>query len=197
MSEPPRLSPLFTWRTAVTESDLPPTVRHVALTLSLYMSEKGGRAFPGPARLADDTGRDISTVKRALRELVSSGYLHIVSQGGMKGEKRMANTYAAVIPNPGQETPGSGDTGVQESSRPGAGDTHQDDKKASTKRQRGRKSTDDPMSDTQAAARAIADRNAARERGDACPSCEGSGMRWSYDEDAYEPCTCMAETRTA
>ena len=40
------LSPLFTWRSALADSDLEPPTRHVGLAISLYMNERGGSAFP-------------------------------------------------------------------------------------------------------------------------------------------------------
>lgn len=96
MSE--KLAPLFTWRSALAESDLGPTTRHVALALSLYMNERGGSAYPGPALLARDTGLHLSTVKEKLAELEVKGWLTCIARGGMKGEARRANEYRAAVP---------------------------------------------------------------------------------------------------
>ncbi len=92
------MKPLFTWRSALCDSDMPPVTRHVALSLSLYMSERGDSAFPGAERLAHDTGHHVSTVRRALKDLVAEGWLELVEAGGMKGEKRHANVYRATVP---------------------------------------------------------------------------------------------------
>lgn len=126
MSRGDRFKPLFTWRSAVCESNLGPTTRHVALTLALYMSERGDSAHPGPARLAHDTGLHVSTVKEHLSILTTVGWLAVVEKGGLKGEKRRANEYAARIPPevveteaPDPEDDGSSTaTGSSESANP-------------------------------------------------------------------------------
>ena len=101
------LAPLYTWRTAICTSGLDPTTRHVGLTLSLYMNERGGSAFPGALRLAGDTGLTERTVRDHLRSLVESGWLEILTPGG--GRKR-ANEYAARFPETGNTERGSGNT---------------------------------------------------------------------------------------
>lgn len=90
------LSPLFSWRSAISSpaSDLTPTTRHVALALSLYMSERGDSAWPGLATLVEDTGRSRSTVIRALKELEQAGWLE-VRHGGGRGRP---NRYRATCP---------------------------------------------------------------------------------------------------
>jgi hypothetical protein len=92
---------VYTWRAALTDSDLPPTTRHVALTLSIYMSEKGDSAFPGARRLAHDTGLSERAVRKQLGDLVQAGWLEVVQRGGLRGETRRANAYRARIPHPG------------------------------------------------------------------------------------------------
>lgn len=93
-----KLAPLFTWRSALAESGLPPVTRHVALALSLYMNERGGSAHPGPALLAKDTGLHISTVKEKLAELEGEGWLRCIHRGGLRGERRHANEYETATP---------------------------------------------------------------------------------------------------
>lgn len=95
-----KILPVLSWRKAVTMSKLPPTTRHVALTLSLYMNEMGGSAFPGVSRLINDTGLSDRAVRAHLKQLVGEGWLLLVERGGLKGEKKTANAYQAVIPNP-------------------------------------------------------------------------------------------------
>lgn len=97
---PTGIAPLFTWRSAVCQSDLTATQRHVALTLSLYMNERGGSAFPGAKRLADDTSLHVSTIRRSLKELADLGWLELRQQGGVKGERKRANEYVATRPDP-------------------------------------------------------------------------------------------------
>jgi hypothetical protein len=95
---PPRayLSPLFTWRSAVAskESMLTPTQRHVALTLSLHMSERGDSCFPSMARLTDETGLGLSTVREAMRRLHSLGWLH----REVSHTRGRTNRYTALVP---------------------------------------------------------------------------------------------------
>lgn len=91
------LSPLFTWRSAIAsrESELPPTQRHAALTLSLHMSEKGDSCFPGMPLLVEETGLGLSTVREALRQLAAAGWLErTVSHG-----RGQSNRYRALIPD--------------------------------------------------------------------------------------------------
>lgn len=93
------IAPLFTWRSAIAESDLPPTTRHVLLTLSTYMNERGGSAYPGSARLAKDSGLHADTVKHHLREAVRLDWIRVVTQGGsVAGGKRLAAEYVASVP---------------------------------------------------------------------------------------------------
>lgn len=93
------IAPLFTWRSAIGESALPPTCRHVLLALSLYMNEKGGSAYPGSSRLAHDTGLNQRTVKDWLSHAEKNGWIVVARRGGTaKGGKRLASEYVAHIP---------------------------------------------------------------------------------------------------
>lgn len=98
MSDEQQMHPLFTWRAAICESGLSPVTRHVALTLALYMNERGGSAYPGPTRIANDTGLHVSTVKERLTELERFGWLECVERGGRVGERKRANAWEARIP---------------------------------------------------------------------------------------------------
>lgn len=89
------LSPLFTWRSAIADSDLRPTLRHVALTLSLHMNERGGSAYPSVGTLGRETGLSESTVRTSLRELEGGGWLDADVTAGGKGR---TNRYRASIP---------------------------------------------------------------------------------------------------
>lgn len=106
-----RLAPIITWRAAVArESGLIPTRRHVALTLALWMNEAGESAFPSQATLAAATGLSERCVRDSLAQLVTTGWLELVHQGGLRGKRRSSNQYRAAIPplqGPRQQLPGS------------------------------------------------------------------------------------------
>lgn len=87
----------ITWRSAVCDSDLPSVTRHVALTLSVYMSERGDSAFPGAARLARDTGLSERCVRQHLGVLTAAGWLELTKRGG---GRKCANVYRAAVPKP-------------------------------------------------------------------------------------------------
>ena len=93
------------WRTAIrtTPNTLTPTERHVAYVASCYMDWRTGQnMYAGPARIAAETGYNVTTVKRALASLVAKGWLVIFERGGFatKGGQRRANNYAATLPRP-------------------------------------------------------------------------------------------------
>lgn len=116
MSPERDFKPLFTWRSAICDSDLPPTTRLVALTLSLHMNERGGSCFPSAAQLAQETGLGVSTVREHRKTLERTGWLACVERGGIRGKARRASAYEATTPpaaGPVQETdvtpPANGD----------------------------------------------------------------------------------------
>jgi biotin operon repressor len=89
-----KLRPLFTWRSAISEAELSSTSKHVALALSLYMSERGDSAYPGIERLARETGRSRRTIIRALNDLREQGWLEVLEPGGGRGH---ATVYQASL----------------------------------------------------------------------------------------------------
>ncbi len=93
-ASPVWIKPLFTWRSAIAESDLKPVTKHVALTLSLHMSERGDSCFPGKSLLSGETGLDVRTVDRSLKELGVKRWLEVVRGGG----RGRSNQYRAKIP---------------------------------------------------------------------------------------------------
>jgi hypothetical protein len=97
--------PLFTWRSAIQQSHLPPTVRHVALALSLHMNEMGGSCFPSVATLAEETGRHTETVSDSLRHLETAEFIRII-RPKLQGRGRF-NQYEARIPEGSSQTPPS------------------------------------------------------------------------------------------
>lgn len=97
------MSPLFSWRSALCDSGLPPTTRHVALTLSLHMNERGGSCFPSQTTLARETGLNKDTVKVHLRSLANAGWLHRKVE---RDEARVGTRvyYSATVPQGVQNT---------------------------------------------------------------------------------------------
>lgn len=96
-----RLSRLFTWRSALCESGLPPTTRHVGLTLSLHMSERGDSAFPSVSTLAEETGLARRTVQRHLRALQDEGWIEPDGWASYKtvGGEQKTRRYRATVPD--------------------------------------------------------------------------------------------------
>lgn len=88
-----KLSPLFTWRSAIVASKLTPTQKLVALALSLYMNERGGSAFPKVPTLCSETSLGETAVREALRALCEGGWLNVV-----KRRSGQPTEYEATIP---------------------------------------------------------------------------------------------------
>lgn len=89
-----RLSPLFTWRAAVADSDMRSTAKLIAFALSLFMSEAGDSCFPSLDMLAQKTSTSRSTVSGGIKTLVDEGWL-----GKKKGGGRGRSTrYTATVP---------------------------------------------------------------------------------------------------
>lgn len=93
------LSPLFTWRSAVAESELPPTSKLVAFALSLHMNERGESCFPSQPTLA----RETSLSERAVREHL----LSLLREGWIEREKRpgRSDLYVSTTPAGGSGVP--------------------------------------------------------------------------------------------
>lgn len=91
------VSPVFDWRTAVTLSDLEPTTRHVALTLSLYMNAKT-ECRPSQTTLAKDTGLSRSTVNEHLQKLHKAGFVMMAHRRRSTDGRQSSNVYRATIP---------------------------------------------------------------------------------------------------
>lgn len=90
------LSPLFTWRSAIVESELSRHARHVALTLTLHMNERGASCFPTLDELQHETSKGRATIIEALRELEAGGWLFVErKERPGRGHK---NHYTATFP---------------------------------------------------------------------------------------------------
>lgn len=85
-------------RRLINESRLHPTLRHVALTLSVDMEADGTDGRPGAELLANQCGLTAKTVRSALTSLCAEGWLQLTEEGGRKGAVRSPNVYRAVIP---------------------------------------------------------------------------------------------------
>jgi hypothetical protein len=120
------LSQLFTWRSAIADSTLPPTSRHVALTLSLHMSERGDSCFPSLNTLARETGLSKSTIAKHLAELEKRCWIDRQPGGCIDG-KNVPTRYTALIPEgvrlPDYPSPSDAPPGVRvpDGGSPGAG----------------------------------------------------------------------------
>jgi hypothetical protein len=80
--EPKELVPVFFWRIAVRDSELPRALKLVALVLSTYMDAGGDGAFPSAKVLARDTGYCQRVVKDARAALADLGWLLLTSRAG-------------------------------------------------------------------------------------------------------------------
>src|SRR5213592_1465088 len=87
------------WRNAVRDSNLDPTAKLVAHTLTTYM-DATGKAFPGKPALAEGSSIDKRTVDRALSRIEARGLLRIErTKGGRQARGKAAtNRYTATIP---------------------------------------------------------------------------------------------------
>jgi len=119
MSGERNFKPLFSWRSAICESDLAPTTRHVALTLSLHMNERGGSCFPSQGTLASETGLAVKTVAEHLKILNGSGWLakKVIRRGEGRGTRV---EYSATNPpqTTGGQTTGGLTTGGYDDDQP-------------------------------------------------------------------------------
>jgi hypothetical protein len=93
----PAASPKSAWQQAILQSDLPATVRHVLLTLSIgWMDANGGSCFPTLEQIAEKARLSRQAVARALDQAVEAGYLQRWHWGHGKGNRRW--NYQATLP---------------------------------------------------------------------------------------------------
>jgi hypothetical protein len=86
----------FEWERVIKALPMPPTVKHVALTLATYGDLDGASIHPGNDVLIADTGTSRATVTRALTYLRDVGL--IVSVGTANRRRRIAEEYRLAIP---------------------------------------------------------------------------------------------------
>lgn len=92
-----RVSPLFSWRTAIARSELPSTTKLVALVLSLFMSELGDGCFPSYSTIAARCSLSRNATIRHVRALTKLGWLEKTKRRRRDGESE-SNLYRALVP---------------------------------------------------------------------------------------------------
>jgi hypothetical protein len=88
----------YTWRHAIINSTLPPTTRHVMLTLSCHVNDAGEAAYPSTALLAHETGLSERAVVSHLRIAAKLGWLS-VQKHGFGGQRWARNQYYPCVPD--------------------------------------------------------------------------------------------------
>jgi hypothetical protein len=106
----------WTWRHAIINSTLPPTTRHVLITLSCHVNDAGEPAYPSTALLAFETGLSERAVVTHLRDAAGLGWL-LVQKHGYGGQKWARNQYYPRIPE-GFEMPDRDSRGTEPASVP-------------------------------------------------------------------------------
>lgn len=82
----------WTWRHAIIESDLPPTTRHVLLTISCHMNDRGEGCFPSMRELARETGRSLRAVCEHINVAIEAGWL-VRFEHGYRGQRWKRSEY--------------------------------------------------------------------------------------------------------
>jgi|GEM_PF-5191686 len=88
----------WSWRHAVTQSELPPTTRHVLLTLSIFMDETGASCFPSVEDLVAATGLSKRAVLTHLTAACDGGWLER-RRHGFRGQKWRRLEYEPLWPD--------------------------------------------------------------------------------------------------
>jgi hypothetical protein len=88
-------NPLFRWQKALRDSELSPSARLVALTLSTYMNAQGEECFPSVPTLAHDTGLSVRAVQYALRQLEAGQWLSTTFRTHRRGDPT-SSRYVAI-----------------------------------------------------------------------------------------------------
>ena len=108
----------FDWQKRLGETDISAPGKAVGMWLSTWMKMDGSSAYPSFQTLAKQSGYSITTVKKAMKELIQSGWVDQVRKGGSPtGGERQSNKYQARIP--GQEATRSPDDSVAQIGVPG------------------------------------------------------------------------------
>ena len=87
----------WTWRHAITQSNLAPTTRLVLLTISCFMNDTGDGCYPTTKQLSEATGLSERAVCTHIDMAKQAGWLS-VSVHGFKGQKWKNHQYQAAWP---------------------------------------------------------------------------------------------------
>lgn len=95
-----KIRPLFTWRSAIASPLGPsnPTTRHVLLTLSLHMNERGESCYPTTKQLAEETGLSERSVCTHLEQAEIDGWMRKRAVG-LRGRQWKRHIYSPAIPS--------------------------------------------------------------------------------------------------
>lgn len=88
----------WSWQHAILKSSLPPTRRHVLLTLACHMNTVGTGAYPTTATLATETGLSERSVCTHLEHALIEGWI-TVEKHGFAGRKWRSHQYSAAWPS--------------------------------------------------------------------------------------------------
>ncbi|MBC8730005.1 helix-turn-helix domain-containing protein [Paraburkholderia sp. UCT2] len=88
----------WTWRHAIINSPLPPTTRHVLLTLSCHVNDVGEDCFPSTKTLARETGLSERSVCTHLELAATEGWF-AVRKHGYGGQKWARHQYYPRVPD--------------------------------------------------------------------------------------------------
>lgn len=90
--------PLFTWREAILQSDLPATTKHVLLTLACHMNDAGESCYPSIERLCNETSLSNRAVITHLQNAKELGWI-TVEKHGFAGQRWAAHEYFPAWPH--------------------------------------------------------------------------------------------------
>lgn len=97
MAPKPAPRPFFAWRQRLLISSLPPTTRHVLLTLGCHMDDQGASCWPSIALLAAETGLSRQTVVEHLKRAREDGWV-VVRKHGALGRRWKRSDYVIAFP---------------------------------------------------------------------------------------------------
>jgi hypothetical protein len=106
----------WTWRHAIIKSTLPPTTRHVLLTLACHLNDLGEDCFPSTLMLAEETGLSERSVCTHLAVAAERGWF-VVRKHGYGKQKWARHEYLPRIPE-GFEVPVPSEGGTEVRSAP-------------------------------------------------------------------------------
>jgi|GEM_PF-6223465 len=91
-------STFFSWRKAILKSALPPTTRHVLLTIGCHMNDAGESCFPSIKLLCEETGLSNRAVITHIHNATELGWI-TVGRHGFAGQKWAAHEYRPAWPH--------------------------------------------------------------------------------------------------